>query len=152
MTRFRWLQFAAVPLAAVALATCGGSGGDSKDNDTSPVVQTGEPLDDDAYLRVFCTGLTEYQDALMTATTVEEIGEVVDRYVASLREINPPDDLRDFQQRYIEYLESAREDPTSLTVLPPPLPGEDARERLLARVPDIDECKYPTFLEVSSTE
>ena len=97
MTRFRWLPFTAVALAAVTLPACGGDGGDSKNNnDTSPVVQAGEPLDDEAYLRVFCTGLTEYQDALMTATTVDQIGEVVERYVANLREVNPPEDLRDF--------------------------------------------------------
>jgi|GEM_PF-1233869 len=153
MTRFRWLPFTAVALAAVTLPACGGDGGDSKNNnDTSPVVQAGEPLDDEAYLRVFCTGLTEYQDALMTATTVDQIGEVVERYVANLREVNPPEDLRDFQQRYIEYLESALDDPTSLTVLPPPLPDDDVRERLLEKVPDIEECKYPTFLEVRDAE
>lgn len=150
MLRFRWILVAALAVSGFALVACGGD--DDKDGsqpsaDTTPA---GDPLSDEAYLRVFCTGLTEYQDSLLTAPTADEIGKVVEEYISNLQQVNPPADLRDYHQRYISYLQSAIEDPTALTVGSPPMPDEDVRDRLAQKIPDIAECKYDTFLEAKS--
>ncbi|MCK9519425.1 MAG: hypothetical protein M0R74_10460 [Dehalococcoidia bacterium] len=153
MLRFRWLLFAALVASAFVLIACGD---DDDDRDADPSVgpsPAGAPLNDDAYLRVFCSGLTDYQDALMTAPDVDEIRRVVEEYVTSLRLVNPPEDLRAYHQEYISYLQAAAEgDPTSLSVGAPPMPDDDVRDRLASKIPDIDECKYPTFLNPGEDE
>ncbi|MGE5595467.1 MAG: hypothetical protein ACM3S1_05465 [Hyphomicrobiales bacterium] len=150
MRRFRFVLSGVLALALVVpLAACGG--GDDDDNgEPTASASSGPPLSDEAYLKVFCTGVTNYQEALTTATSEDAIGKVIQDYVSSLRAVNPPEDLREYHAEYIAYLESALEDPTSLTTKPPPLPGDSVRDRLARKVADIEECKYPTFLEQST--
>ncbi|MBI2765356.1 MAG: hypothetical protein HYX53_05505 [Chloroflexi bacterium] len=128
----------ALAFVAIFAASCGGS--------STPDTKNPDALNDEGYLKVFCTGLTEYQDALVSKTTKEDIARVITGYIASLKTVTPPDDLAKFHAEYIKYLEDAVADPTSLVTRKPPMPSDSARERLASKTNDVPECKYPTFL------
>jgi hypothetical protein len=131
----------AVVALGVVLAACGGAG----DKSSSP---TSDPnaLSDEAYLKVFCTGLTEYREALLTKTTADDIAKVIKDYIAALKPLSPPQDIAKFHQEYVKYLEDAVNDPTSLVTRNPPEPGASERQRLASKTSNVPECKYPTFL------
>jgi hypothetical protein len=120
------------------LIACGG--GDA------PKTKNPDALTDEGYLKVFCTGLTDYQDALVSKTTKEDIAKVITDYIAALKTVTPPDDLTKFHSDYIKYLQDAVADPTSLVTRKPPLPSDSVRQRLASKTTDVPECKYPTFL------
>jgi hypothetical protein len=141
-------------VGALALAACGGSDNNNGNPSPSPGATQqpatpspgGPPLSDEEYLRVFCNGLNDYTNALNTATTTEAIAEVVRAYVAAMRQVTPPADVREFHAAYVKYLEDAVDDPTSLVVTPPPKPADTVRRRLAEKQRDVAECKFPTFL------
>ncbi|MCC6383247.1 MAG: hypothetical protein IT304_12130 [Dehalococcoidia bacterium] len=140
-------SLALVPVLAFLLlaSACGGGDGGEKTTATSPV-GGGTPLSDVEYLKVFCTGVTNYYEAVNTQPTKEGIAKVVQAYIDSLKAVQPPADLQDYQAAYLKYLQDAVNDPTRLLTQKPPLPAEGARDRLAGKVKDIPECKYPTFL------
>ena len=150
-------SFVFVPLVALVLliaAACGGGGGSGGSGGNSSggaapspsVTAAGAPLSDLAYLKTFCTGLTNYQEALVSAKDAQSIGNVIREFSGSMKAVNPPEDLREFHTQFVAYLDAALADPTSLVASAPPLPPESVRARLAGKVKDVPECKYPTFL------
>lgn len=130
----------ALLLSAVALAACG-------DKDDSGGSSGAAASSDAQYLAVFCTGLTKYQETLVSATKVDDIRKVIEDYIGELEKITPPDGLEKYHKDYIRYLREALDDPTSLVTTKPPMPPESDRERLSEKTKGVAECKYPTFLD-----
>lgn len=129
-----WLALLALPV----LVACGsGSGGEEKTK-----------VDDEAYLKIMCTGLTNFSDALMTKTKAEEIAQVIKDFIAELQKVEPSSDVVTFHQEFVKYLEDSVSDPTSLVTRKPPVPPDDVRSRLSARESSVPECKNPTFFDV----
>ncbi|MDE2933915.1 MAG: hypothetical protein F4X03_03030 [Dehalococcoidia bacterium] len=104
-----------------------------------------DPVADEEYLAVMCVNLDRFSDAVMEATAEAEIAEVIEGFIEELEAVEPPADLRDFHEAFIEYLEEAVDDPTSPLVLAPPLPDDDVRERLADKERSVEECREPTF-------
>ena len=102
-------------------------------------------VDDEGYLAVMCANLDRFSDAILVETEEAGIAAVIEDFIEELEAVEPPADLRDFHEAFIEYLEEAVDDPTSPLVLPPPLPDDDVRERLAAKERSVDECREPTF-------
>ena len=102
-------------------------------------------VDDEGYLAVMCANLDRFSDAILVETEEAGIAAVIEGFIDELEAVEPPADLRDFHQAFIEYLEEAVDDPTSPLVLPPPLPDDDVRERLAGKERSVDECREPTF-------
>lgn len=101
--------------------------------------------DDEDYLRAICQGTQDFSNALITKTTPEEIGDVVEDFITKMKETNPPDDLEEYNAEFIKYLEDAIAEPTSLVTRNPPLPPEDVQRRLANKEISVDECKDGTF-------
>lgn len=104
-----------------------------------------DPVADEEYLAVLCVNLDRFSDAVMVETEEAGIAAVIETFIEELEAVAPPDDLRDFHEAFIEYLEEAVDDPTSPLVLAPPLPDDDARERLAERERSVEQCREPTF-------
>jgi len=100
---------------------------------------------DDDYIRAICVGTSEYADAIVSKTTAEEIAAVTRQFITEMRSLNPPADLRDYNDDFIEYLQGGLDDPTSLLTVSPPEPPDEPRRRLAALEPTITECKEATF-------
>lgn len=145
MLRLRWTLVPLLLLALVVTAACGG--GDSKEDPTVIPTPSGPPLSEEDYLRQLCTGLTGYQDALMTAKSGDDIAATIQQFVDSMAAVSPPADLREWHIEFVRYLEDGLDDPTSLSTLPPPELDKDTTDRLALKTQDIAECKYPTFLD-----
>jgi hypothetical protein len=146
-----WLL--AVPLAAAGMlfGACGGDGDDESGQDGGGSVTTtaapgGAAVSDEEYLRRFCSGVTEYREALNTEPR-EGLVRVVEDYLASMEGVTPPADLVEFHAAFLDYLREAVEEPTQLITREPPVPPDGVRERLAEKTDDIAECKYPTFLD-----
>ncbi|MDE2669883.1 MAG: hypothetical protein OXI51_09555 [Chloroflexota bacterium] len=107
---------------------------------------------DEEYLAVMCVNLDRFSDAVMEATAEAEIAEVIEDFIKELEAVEPPADLRDFHEAFIEYLEEAVDDPTSPLVLAPPLPDDDVRERLADKERSVEECREPTFFNGSQAD
>ena len=133
-----------VALAVLALSACGGGGGNVSITSGRDTATT--PLSDAAYLKVFCTGLSNYQDALLSAKSADAISKVVVDYADAMDKVEPPEDIQTFHKDFVKYLRDSVKEPTSLTTRTPPRPASAQRERLAARVNEIPECRYPTFL------
>jgi hypothetical protein len=152
MKHWRIVFPATLLLGSLLLAACGGdsnNGATPTPGTTSPPTTpgaSGPPLSDEDYLRVFCNGLSDYTNALNTATSADAIAEVVRAYVGAMRLVNPPEDVREFHTAYVKYLEDAVDDPTSLVVTPPPKPSDEVRRRLADKQRNVAECSFPTFL------
>jgi hypothetical protein len=127
--------------AAAILASCGGDGGDPGDGATGA-----SGVSDEQYLAVLCEGLSDYTDALLTATSAQAIADVITGYTAAMRALDPPADLREFHGQFVRYLEDAVAEPTSLVTRAPPKPDDGPRQRLAALESSVDACRYPTFL------
>jgi hypothetical protein len=124
----------------------GAACGDDGDDDTGSDAPSAKPGgNDEDYLKAICSGTQEFSNALITKTSVEEIGQVVEDFVATMKDTNPPDDLEQYNAEFIQYLEEALSDPTSLVTRNPPLPPEDVQRRLAGKEVTIDECKDGTF-------
>ena len=102
-------------------------------------------VDDEGYLAVMCANLDRFSDAIQVETREAGIAAVIEDFIDELEAVEPPADLRDFHADFIDYLEDAVDDPTSPLVAPPPLPGEEARERLAGKEGSVAECREPTF-------
>ncbi len=102
-------------------------------------------VDDEGYLAVMCANLDRFSDAILVETEEAGIAAVIEDFIDELEAVDPPADLRDFHEAFIEYLEEAVDDPTSPLVLPPPLPDDDVRERLAGKERSVEECREPTF-------
>jgi hypothetical protein len=141
---------------ALLLAGCGGGGtspggasADGTDASRTPALTpSGPPVSDEEYLKAFCTGVTNYNDAILSKPK-EGILQAVKDYIASMERVNPPEDLQSFHQEFLRYLKAAEAEPTDLVVIPPPKPAEPQRERLAKKTANVPECKYPTFLNTS---
>jgi hypothetical protein len=132
----RWLAALFVVLPLTVAVACG------EGEPGSPTPGTGS---DEDYLRAVCIGIDQISDALVTATTAEAIGKVIEEFAATMRAINPPPDLTEYNQQFVAYLEEALRDPTSVVTTAPPLPPDDVRRRLARLEPGIPECRNPTF-------
>ena len=111
-----------------------------------------DPVADEEYLAVMCVNLDRFSDAVMEATAEADIAEVIEDFIEALEAVEPPADLRDFHEAFIEYLEEAVDDPTSPLVLAPPLPDDDVRERLADKERSVEECREPTFFNGSQAD
>ena len=118
-------------LALVALAC---------DDNPSP-----SAVGDEAYLAVMCANLDRFSDAVQVETEEAGIAAVIQDFIDALEAVEPPADLQDFHDAFLEYLEDALDDPTSPLVLAPPLPDDEARERLAGKERSVAECREPTF-------
>lgn len=148
MRRLFLLLACALPLALTTACF----GGDDDDDGATPGVTPGTGSDED-YLRAICVGTSNFSNALLGATSVDEIRTVVEEFADEMRGLNPPADLTEYNQQFIAYLEAAAEgDPTSLVTTSPPEPGDDVRRRMAALEPTIDECRDPTFFSRDEEE
>ena len=111
-----------------------------------------DPVADEEYLAVMCVNLDRFSDAVMVETEEAGIAAVIETFIEELEAVEPPDDLRDFHEAFIEYLEDAVDDPTSPLVLAPPLPDDDVRERLAERERSVEQCREPTFFSDPQTD
>lgn len=136
--RFLLVGLLALPLA---LAACGGDS-----NDDAEPTASANALTDEQYLAVFCTGISNYREALLNQPSAAGIANAIKAYVAELKKIEPPAGLGKWHKEYITYLEDAEKDPTSLVSTAAPLPSDTDRARLASKATSIPECKYPTFL------
>lgn len=149
----RWLALVALPLLLVAAIACGGDDDDAAtpsapaDGTATPdgSGQAGDRLSDTEYLELLCTGLEEFTAIVDTATTEDEFADVIRDFIASLEGVTPPEDLGGYHGEFLAYLEAAVDDPTSPLTTQPPLPPEDARDRLSALEPSVDACRNPTY-------
>jgi len=140
----RLLLLLACALPAAFVLACGDDD-DSGDDDSTPGLTPGTGNDED-YLRAVCVGTSNFSNALLSATSVDEIRTVVEEFADEMRALNPPSDLTEYNQAFVAYLEAAAEgDPTSLVTTSPPEPSDDVRRRMAALEPTIDECRDPTF-------
>ncbi|MBA4179315.1 MAG: hypothetical protein C0506_01890 [Anaerolinea sp.] len=129
--------FLAVAAALLASAACG-NGGDAPK-------PTGNELSDEQYLAAICSGTSKFSDALISKTKPEEIGAVIKQFAADMKKLDPPGDLKSYNEQFVKYLENAVADPTSLVTQNPPLPAKEARARLAAKETSVPECKDGTF-------
>ncbi len=102
-------------------------------------------VDDEAYLAVMCANLDRFSDAVQVEKKEAGIAAVIQDFIDALEAVEPPADLQDFHDAFLEYLEDALDDPTSPLVLAPPLPDDEARERLAGKERSVAECREPTF-------
>lgn len=144
----RRLALAAAVVAGIALlmASCGGDDAKKTATPTAASTPAGPPLSDEAYLKVFCKGLVDYQDALLTARTADAITKVIQQFADAMEKVAPPSDIQRFHTDFVAYLRASVKEPTSLLTKSPPMPGNKERDRLASRVSSVPECKYPTFL------
>ena len=141
--RIRYL-FALLLLPLLVLgAACGDDDGDDGGDSAVPEAKPGG--NDEDYLRAICKGTQDFSNALITKTTPEEIGDVIEDFITTMKETNPPDDLEAYNADFIKYLEDALAEPTSLVTRNPPLPSEDVQRRLAGKEVSVDECKDGTF-------
>lgn len=131
-------MLAPLVLTALLVGACSGKSGDDQP------LPAGTGTDED-YLRAVCIGIDRVSDALVSATTAEAIGAVLREFAATMRAIDPPPDLVDYNQQFVAYLEAALRDPTSVVTTAPPQPPDAARRRLARLEPSIPECREPTF-------
>lgn len=103
------------------------------------------PVSDEGYLAVMCANLDRFSDAILVETEEAGIAAVIEDFIEELKGVEPPVDLREFHAEFIDYLEAAVDDPTSPLVLSPPLPGDEARERIAGKERSVEECREPTF-------
>jgi hypothetical protein len=115
------------------------------DQPRTSVTPSGPPLSDEEYLRVFCSGVTTYREAVNTANR-DELIQVVQDYLDSMAAVNPPEDLQQFHGEFLSYLDDALDEPTYPLTRNPPVPEESVRSRMADKSADIEECQYPVFL------
>ena len=141
----RWFLFAAMAAVPLFAFACGDDSDDGSSADSTGTIASGVALSDEDYLRVFCSGISRYREALNTASR-EELVDVVEAYRDSMAEVTPPDDVQAFHDAFVAYLTEAMDEPTALITRDPPVPEDEVRERLAETQSSVDECEYPTFL------
>jgi hypothetical protein len=142
---------ALLALIALLFASCGGG---SSSGGSTPRASNGSPqsgtASDEAYLKVICGGTDQFYNAVQTSSTADGISKAIKDFIADLQKVTPPADLQQFNKEFIKYLQDAVDNPTSLLSTNPPLPPEKARDRLVSKEKDVEECKNPTFLDASN--
>ena len=133
--------FLLAPVLVLTLLAAACSGDDAK--------PAGDASTDEQYLKIICTGLSNFSDALVSKTSSDEIAKVIKEYIASLKPVTPPQDLAKFHKDFQKYLQDALDDPTSLVTKTPPLPSEDVRRRIASKEANVPECKNATFFSAS---
>lgn len=131
------LLLALIASLALGLAACAGS----EDPPDEP-----EGVSDEEYLRVTCTELQKFSDALIAGDSPAEIQAVIDGYIAAMRELVPPRDIAQYHRDFIAWLEAGKADPLLLAA-DGPLPPDGPRRRIAAKEPSVEECKRPTFFQ-----
>lgn len=139
----RVLFFLVVASSLLLGAACG-------DGDAENPKPTGAELTDEQYLAAICSGASKFSDALLSKTKAEEIGEVIKQFSADMKRLEPPVDLKSYNEQFVKYLDNAVADPTSLVTQGPPLPSKAARDRLAAKETSVPECKDGTFFSRSA--
>lgn len=132
----------AVLATGAIMASCGGG--------SAHPTPSGPALSDQEYLKVVCTGLSNFSTALLTKTKPEDLAQVIKDYIASLQKVQPPAGVEQFQQDFIKYLQDSIADPTSLVTKPPPLPSSAVRQRLASVEIQTPECKDAKFFTRSN--
>ncbi len=146
-----WLRLLPVVLlllvAAATMASCGGGGSGSKNTPTA----NGPLLTDEQYLKEICTGTQNFSDALISKTTKEGIASVVQSFRDDMQSLNPPADLQAFNAQFVQYLDDALKEPTSLLTRQPPVPPSSVRDRLVSKEPNVPECSgQQTFFDAQA--
>jgi hypothetical protein len=100
---------------------------------------------DEDYLTLICQGTQDFSNALVSKTTPDEIAEVIRDFIETMKNANPPADLRDFNDDFVQYLEDSVAEPTSLVTRQPPLPDDDVQRRLASKELSVEACKNGTF-------
>ena len=139
MVRLSLLAACSFAVLMVMLVACG-------DDDAKPA---GEASTDEQYLKVVCTGLSNFSDALVSKTSSDEIAKVIKEYITSLKAVTPPRDLEKFHRDFEKYLQDALNDPTSLVTKTPPLPADEVRRRIASKEANVPECRNATFFSAS---
>lgn len=124
--------------ASLLLSACGSDGDTPKSGGT-----------DEDYLRAICVGTTNFSNALLSKTNPDDIAKVIRDFIAVMKKANPPADLANYNKEFVQYLEDAVSEPTSLVTRKPPLPSKDVQRRIASLEPTIDECKSGTFFSRS---
>ncbi len=140
-----------VALGALLFGACGGGSSKSGTTPAASGSSQGGAVSDEAYLKVVCGGTDDFYNAVQTATTADGISKVIRQFISNLQKVTPPSDLQQFNKDFIKYLQDAVDNPTSLLSTNPPLPPQKARDRLVSKESDVEECKNPTFLDVANT-
>jgi len=107
---------------------------------------------DEDYLRLICKGTQDFSNAVVSKTTADGIAEVIRDFIDLMKGADPPADLRDYNDDFVQYLEDSVSDPTSLLTRKPPLPDNDVQRRLAAKELTVDECKDGTFFSRTAAE
>lgn len=123
-------------LVLLGLVAVGCSGGETPPRGTG---------NDEDYLRAVCAGIDRVSDALVSASSANEIAAAIEEFADTMRAINPPPDLTEYNRQFVAYLDAALKDPTSVVTTAPPLPPDGPRRRLAQLEPSIAECREPTF-------
>ena len=100
---------------------------------------------DEDYLKVVCKGTQDFSNAILSKTTAGEIAEVIRDWIDLMKGADPPADLRKYNDDFVQWLEDAVADPTSLLTRKPPLPDDDVQRRLVSKELTVDECKDGSF-------
>jgi hypothetical protein len=144
--RFRTLLLTLLPLALFA-AACGG--GSAKSTPTASAA--GPAISDEAYLKLICVGTSNVSNAVIGQTSAEGISNVIKDFRDSMKAINPPADLREFQTQFVSYLDAAVANWGVVVNQKPPVPSDSVRQRLASKEPQVPECKDPTFFDAGAT-
>lgn len=145
MTRQAFLV-ALVAMLLALLTACGGS----KKSQSTPT-SSAPGVTDEEYLKAICSGVQGFSNALVSAQSADAISKVVKDFSTSMKQINPPPDLRQFNADFAKYLDDAVNDPTSLVTRKPPLPPNSVRQRLASKESSVPACKSGTFFDGSAT-
>ena len=100
---------------------------------------------DEDYLKTICAGTREFSNALVSKTTPDDIADVIREFIKTMKDANPPADLVKYNDDFVDYLEEAVDEPTSLVTRKPPLPSDEAQRRLAAKEVTVEECKDGSF-------
>lgn len=137
-----------LPVLLLIGAACGDDG--DKKTTTTSGGNSGPVMTDEEYLKAICGGVQQLSDALLTKTNVEDITKVVKDFSASMKALNPPADLQQYNQDFTKYLDDTTSDPTQLLTKAPPLPSDSVRQRLSSKESNVPECKKPTFFDLQA--
>lgn len=140
------LSGALLASCAMFLAACGGG-----DGGKSTATASGPASTDEQYLAAICKGTKDFSDAVVSKTKAEEIAQVIKDFSASMKQLNAPADLLQFNKDFIKYLDDALNDPTQLLTRKPPEPSSSARDRLVGKEQNVPECKdVTTFFDAQA--
>jgi hypothetical protein len=139
--RFRPVFAVLLLVPVLAFAGCG---------DDEPNTEGGGS--DEDYLALLCGGISEFSTALITKSSPDEIAAVIRDFIETMEGADPPGDLREYNDDFVQYLKDSVAEPTSLVTRQPPLPSDDIQRRLAAKEIEVEECRDGTFFSRSLEE